>query len=53
MFTRLQANRNLTIMCATISVAVVGNFMWYPLLPLHLRSLGASDWDVGIAFTLM
>lgn len=50
---RLKLNRNLTIMCVTISVAVLGNFTWYPLLPLHLRTLGANDWEIGITFTLM
>jgi len=50
---RLKLNRNLTIMCVTISVAVLGNFTWYPLLPLHLRSLGANDWEIGVTFTLM
>ncbi len=46
-------NRNLTILCTTIAVNVFVRFMWDPLLPLHLRALGANDWEVGIAFTLM
>lgn len=28
-------------------------FLWYSLLPLHLRALGASDWEIGISFTLL
>jgi MFS family permease len=48
-----QANRNLTVMSATIFVGVFASFMWNSLLPLHLRTLGANDWEVGVAFTLM
>jgi len=44
-------NRNLAIICVTIFGNVFTKFMWYSLLPLHLRALGANDWEIGIAFT--
>lgn len=50
---RLGLNRNLTVMCGTIFSNVFFAFTWNPLLPLYFRSLGANDWDIGIAFTLM
>lgn len=53
MLTRLDLNRNLAVMSATILVNVFFIFTWNPLLPLHLRALGASDSEIGISFTLI
>lgn len=50
---QLKLDRNLIIMCATMSINVLIIFTWNPLLPLHLRVLGASDWELGISFTLI
>lgn len=52
-FQRLGLNRNLGIICVTIFGNVFAKFLWYSLLPLHLRALGASDWEIGVAFTLL
>lgn len=46
-------NRNLTVLCTTIIVNIFVMFTWNSLLPLHLRALGANDWELGISFTLI
>lgn len=53
MLSLIKSNRNLAVMTSTIAVNVLFTFTWNPLLPLHLRALGASDWELGISFTLM
>jgi MFS family permease len=53
MLSKIQLNRNLSVMSATILVNVFVIFTWNPLLPLHLRDLGANDSEIGISFTLM
>lgn len=53
MLSKIQLNRNLAVMSATILVNVFVIFTWNPLLPLHLRALGANNSEIGIAFTLM
>jgi MFS family permease len=53
MFKRLGLSRNLSIICGTIFINVFVLFAWTPLLPLHLRALGANEWEVGVSFTLM
>jgi predicted MFS family arabinose efflux permease len=46
-------NRNVTVLAGTVFFFVLAWFSWYPLLPLHLRDLGATDAQVGLSFTLM
>lgn len=53
MLERIGLNRNLAIICVTMFGNVFVKFLWYSLLPLHLRALGASDWEIGISFTLL
>ncbi len=53
MLSKIQLNRNLAVMSATILVNVFVVFTWNPLLPLHLRALGANNSEIGISFTLM
>ncbi len=53
MLNQLGLNRNLIVICGTIFVNVFVKFLWYSLLPLYLRTLGANDWEIGIAFTLI
>ncbi len=53
MLTRFGLNRNLSVLSATIFVNVFARFTWDPLLPLYLRRLGASDFEIGVAFSLM
>jgi MFS family permease len=53
MFSKIQINQNLAVMSATILVNVLVINTWNPLLPLHLRALGANDSEIGLAFTFM
>ena len=53
MFQRIGLNRNLAVICVTIFGNVFAKFLWYSLLPLHLRALGANDWEIGVSFTLL
>jgi MFS family permease len=49
----LALNRNVAVLSGTVFVFAGAWFSWYPILPLHLRDLGASDAHVGLAYTLM
>jgi MFS family permease len=53
MLNRIGLNRNLTVVCLTIFTNMFTKYTWAALLPLHLRSLGASDLEIGAAFTAM
>lgn len=44
--------RNLIVATSTAFCNVVGQGLWNALLPLHYRALGASDAEIGLAFTL-
>jgi MFS family permease len=49
----LALNRNVAVLSGTVFLFVGAWFSWYPILPLHLRDLGATDAQVGLAYTLM
>jgi MFS family permease len=49
----LTLNRNVALLSGTVFLFAGAWFSWYPILPLHLRDLGASDAQVGLAYTLM
>lgn len=49
----LALNRNVAVLSGTVFLLVGAIFSWYPVLPLHLRDLGATDTQVGLAYTLM
>ena len=51
MFKRIGLTRNLSIISATIFTNLFARYTWYALLPLHLRSLGANELEVGAVFT--
>jgi len=53
MLKRLGLNRNLAVLSGTLFANLFARFMWYPLLPLHLRALGANEWEIGVSFTLI
>lgn len=44
---------NLLVLAGTVFVLVTGYYSWSLLLPLYLRQLGASDFWVGISYTLI
>jgi MFS family permease len=46
-------NRNAAVLSGTVFLFAGAWFSWYPILPLHLRHLGATDAQVGLAYTLM
>lgn len=46
-------NRNVVVLSGTVFFFAGAWFSWYPILPLHLRHLGATDAQVGFAYTLM
>lgn len=48
----MRLSREMWWMIATMIVANIAGNMFYPLLPLYLKSLGASTQDVGFYFTL-
>jgi MFS family permease len=50
---RLAPNRNLVVLSGTVFFFAAAWFSWYPILPLYLRDLGATDAQVGLAYTLM
>ncbi len=49
----LALNRNVAVLSGTVFLFVGAWFSWYPILPLHLRDLGATDAQVGLTYTLM
>ena len=49
----LTLNRNVAVLSSTVFFFAGAWFSWYPILPLHLRDLGATDAQVGLAYTLM
>lgn len=51
MWKQIGLNRNLAVICVTILANLFVRYLWYALLPLYLRTLGASDWEIGISFT--
>ncbi|MDE3087874.1 MAG: MFS transporter [Chloroflexota bacterium] len=53
MLKHIGLNRNLATLSGTIFINLFVSYLWYPLLPLHLRALGASDWEIGVSFTVM
>jgi MFS family permease len=49
----LALNRNVAVLSGTVFLFAGAWFSWYPILPLHLRDLGATDAQVGLTYTLM
>ena len=45
--------RNILVLAGTVFLLLTALFSWHQLLPLYLRDLGASDSQVGLAYTLM
>lgn len=48
-----QLSQNTFVLAATIGLVLSAYFMWAPLLGLYLRDLGASEVEVGLAFTIL
>ncbi len=45
--------RNVLVISGTLFVLVTGWLSWYLLLPLYFRQLGATDYQIGISYTLL
>lgn len=45
--------RNVLVISGTLFVLVTCWLSWYLLLPLYLRQLGATDYQIGISYTLL
>ncbi len=45
-------SRNTVVLSMTVGLVLTAHFAWYPLLALHLRELGATDFQVGVAFSV-
>jgi MFS family permease len=43
--------RNIAVLSLTVFAHLVALFSWFYLFPLHLKDLGASDTEIGLAYT--
>jgi MFS family permease len=44
--------RNSIVLLGTVGFVLTSRMMWYQLLPVYLRNLGATDTQVGFVFTV-
>lgn len=44
-------SRNTLVLSLTVGVVLSAYFMWSPLIALHLRDLGANEFQIGVAFS--
>lgn len=49
----MRAGRNVWVMSFTVLATITCIFAWHRVLPNHLRHLGATDAQVGLAFTIL
>lgn len=47
-----QLSRNTILLSASVGLVLTAYFAWSPLVALHLRDLGASEFQVGVAFSI-
>jgi len=45
--------QNVSVLSLTVLFVLIAFFSWYPVLPIYLRELGANDFQVGFAYTLL
>ncbi len=45
--------RNIMVLSLTVLFIIIAFFSWYPILPIFLQELGASDFQIGFAYTLL
>src|SRR5437868_1533142 len=46
-------SRNTVVLSMSVGLVLTANFAWTPLLPLHLRNLGANELEVGVVFSFL
>jgi MFS family permease len=49
----LALERNVLVLSGTVFLMLTSLFSWYLLLPLYFRELGATDAQVGLAYSLL
>ena len=49
----LALERNVVVLSGTVFLILTSLFTWYLLLPLYFRELGATDAEVGLAYSLL
>ncbi len=47
-----QLSRNTIVLSMSVGLVLTAYFAWSPLLALHLRDLGADEFQVGVAFSI-
>lgn len=50
---KLALERNVLVLSGTVFLILTALFSWYLLLPLYFRELGATDAEVGLAYSLL
>jgi len=45
--------RNILVLSLTVLFILMAFYSWYPILPLYLQELGASDFQIGFSYTLL
>lgn len=45
-------SRNTLVLSLSVGLVLTAYFAWSPLLALHLRALGANEFQIGIAFSI-
>jgi len=45
--------QNVLVLSLSVLFVIIGSFSWYPILPIYLQELGASDFQVGFSYTLL
>jgi len=45
--------QNVLVLSLSVSFVILSFFSWYPILPIYLQELEASDFQVGFSYTLL
>lgn len=48
---RALKSRNVWLLSLTLGIIIATHESWYPLLPVYLKKLGATDMEVGLSYT--
>lgn len=47
----VRVHRNILVLSATLFFLLVATFTWLNVFPIYLKELGASDYEVGVAYS--
>jgi len=45
--------QNVMVLSLSVAFVIIAFFSWYPILPIYLLELGATDFQVGFSYTLL